>query len=140
MLPRRRKRILCAETHEDTCRMLSLFLEREGHEVRTAQTVASCLQLAQEESFDLYMIDDGYPDGTNIELCQKLRQLHQRVPILFFSSASYERDRQRGLEAGAQAYLTKPGDIMKIAETIETLLRSGTDKDALPNGEGASSS
>lgn len=130
MSPRRRNRILCAETHEDTCQMLSLFLEREGHEVRAAQTLAQCLELARTEAFDLYMVDDNYPDGTNIELCQRLRQLHPRTPILFFSSSAFERDRQKGLEAGAWAYLTKPGDILEIAETIKALLRSAADERA----------
>lgn len=128
MPPRRRKLILCAETHQDTCHMLSLLLGREGHEVRTAHTIAGCLELAHAESFDLYMVDDDYPDGTNIELCQRLRRLHPRTPILFFSSSAYEQDRERGMAAGAQAYLTKPGDILEIVETIKALLRSASNE------------
>jgi DNA-binding response OmpR family regulator len=123
MPPRTKKRILCAETHEDTCQMLTYFLEREGHEVGSAATIADCLRLAASVPFDLYMVDDDYPDGTNIELCQQLRRLSPRIPILFFSSSAYERDRQRGLDAGAQVYMTKPGDIVEIAATIEALLK-----------------
>ena len=123
MPPHGKKRILCAEPHEDTCLMLSFALEREGHEVRAAQTLADSLRLAEDESFDLYMVNDGYPDGTNIELCEQLHRLYPRVPILLFSSAAFEHDRQRGMAAGAQAYLTKPGDILEVAETIRALLR-----------------
>ena len=135
MPPHRRKRILCAETHEDTCQMLCYALRREGHEVQGARTIAECLQLAGDETFDLYMIDDDYPDGTSLELCQQLRLLHPRVPVLFFSSAAFEQDRERGLRAGAQAYLTKPGDILEIAETIRRLLHSGPDEEALGDEE-----
>ena len=137
MPPRSKKRILCAETHEDTCQMLTYFLERSGHEVDSAGTIADCLRLASSVTFDLYMVDDDYPDGTNIELCQRLRRLSPRTPIIFFSSLAYERDRQRGLEAGAQIYMTKPGDIVEIAATIEALLKRA-EEDAL-RGEGSAS-
>ncbi|HEV2706632.1 MAG TPA: response regulator [Pyrinomonadaceae bacterium] len=134
MPPRSKKRILCAETHEDTCHMLTYFLERAGHEVNSAATIADCMRLASSASFDLYMVDDDYPDGTNIELCQQLRRLSPRTPIIFFSSLAYERDRQRGLAAGAQVYMTKPGDIVEIAATIEALLKRA-EEDALRGEE-----
>lgn len=137
MPPRSKKRILCAEPHEDTCQMLAYFLEHEGHEVDSAGTIADCLRLASSTDFDLYMVDDDYPDGTNIELCQQLRRLSPRTPILFFSSLAYERDRQRGLAAGAQVYMTKPGDIVEIAATIKALLERA-EEDALRGEENAS--
>jgi len=117
--------------------MLTYFLEHQGHEVNSAGTIADCLRLASDVRFDLYMIDDDYPDGTNIELCQQLRRLSPRTPILFFSSMAYERDRRRGLEAGAQVYLTKPGDIVEIAATIAALLKHA-DEDALRAEDSAS--
>ena len=122
-MPLKKRRILCAETHEDTCSLLSLILERQGHEVKKGNSMQECLELARTEHFDLYLLDDGYPDGSGIELCRRLRALDRQTPILFFSSAAFERDIRRGLEAGAQAYLTKPGDILQVAETIKSLLK-----------------
>jgi len=122
MLPDKR-RILCAETHQDTCSLITLLLERQGHEVKTGSSISHCLELARSESFDLYLLDDSYPDGTSIELCKKLRALDPQTPILFFSSACFEKDIREGMEAGAQAYLTKPGDILQVAETIKALLK-----------------
>jgi two-component system alkaline phosphatase synthesis response regulator PhoP len=122
-MPPDRRRILCAETHQDTSSLLTLLLERQGHEVRTGTSIGQCLELAQRERFDLYLLNDSYPDGTNIDLCKKLRALDPQTPILFFSSACFEKDIELGIEAGAHAYLTKPGDILQVAQTIKALLK-----------------
>ena len=120
-----KRRVLCAEPHEDTSRLITSLLTHEGHEVRTAGNVHDCLQLARSEHFDLYMIDDDYVDGTSIELCKRLRALTPETPILFFSSAAFEHDRRRAFEAGAHSYLTKPGDIFEIVHTINSIFKSG---------------
>ena len=117
-----KRRVLCAEPHEDTCSLIKTLLEQQGHEVISAHTLGACLELAVEKHFDLYMLDDDYIDGTSIELCKQLRVQTPDTPILFFSSRAFERDRQKGLEAGARAYLTKPGDILEIVQTVNSIL------------------
>jgi len=120
-----RRRVLCAEPHEDTCRLITLLLERQGHEVVSASTVAECVARAEAQSFDLYMVDDDYIDGTAIHLCKRLRETTPETPILFFSAQAFRRDRELALEAGATAYLTKPDDLFEIVSTINSIL-SGT--------------
>lgn len=126
------RRVLCAEPHKDTCDLIARLLEQQGHEVKSARSVNECLELASKEHFDLYMLDDDYIDGTGLELCKQLRTLTPETPILFFSSAAFEHDRQRGMEAGAQTYLTKPGDILEIVQAVNSIL--------LPRVSGAASS
>jgi DNA-binding response OmpR family regulator len=123
-MPSLKRRVLCAETHPDVSAIISLLLEQQGHEVKAAKTLHECLELAREEHFDLYMLDDGYTDGTNVELCRQLRKLSPETPILFFSSKTFPRDRQAAMEAGAEAYLTKPMDILEIAEAVNAILLS----------------
>jgi two-component system KDP operon response regulator KdpE len=123
-MPSSKRRVLCAETHPDTCAVITLLLRQQGHEVTSAETLSECLELAGREHFDLYMLDDNYADGTSIELCRRLRKLTPETPILFFSSAAFPRDRQAAMEAGAEAYLTKPLDIMEIAEAVNSILLS----------------
>jgi DNA-binding response OmpR family regulator len=118
------RRVLCAETHPDICAIITLLLQQQGHEIKSANTLGECLELARQEHFDLYMLDDGYTDGTSIELCRLLRKHSPETPILFFSSAAFPRDRQEAMEAGAQAYLTKPMDILEIAEAVNSILLS----------------
>jgi two-component system, OmpR family, phosphate regulon response regulator PhoB len=121
-MPPDKKRVLCAEPSEDICDLVTLMLGRSGYEVVNARTIHDCLELARKEQFDLYMLDDDYIDGNSIELCKQLRALTPETPILFFSTAAFERDRQRGLDAGAHAYLTKPDDIFEIVQTINSIL------------------
>ena len=117
-----RRRVLCAEPHEDTCRLITLLLERQGHEVVSAGTIAECVRLAGGNGFDLYMVDDDYIDGTAIQLCKRLREMTPATPILFFSAQAFRRDRELALEAGATAYLTKPDDLFEIVSTINSIL------------------
>ena len=122
MPPYPRRRVLCAEPHEDTCRLITLLLERQGHEVVPARTVAECVGLVGAGGFDLYMLDDDYIDGTALQLCKRLRELTPGTPILFFSAQAFRRDRELALEAGAAAYLTKPDDLFEIVSTVNSIL------------------
>jgi CheY-like chemotaxis protein len=116
------RRVLCAEPHADICRLLTELLEEQGHEVVAANSLSQCLTLAREQHFDLYMLDDDYIDGTGLELCRELRAATPQTPILFFSAQAFPRDRQRALEAGAQGFFVKPGDIFEIVQAVNSVL------------------
>ncbi|HEX8501965.1 MAG TPA: response regulator [Pyrinomonadaceae bacterium] len=116
------RRVLCAEPHEDTCRLVTVLLERQGHEVVSAGTLAECVRLAGGGGFDLYMLDDDYIDGTALQLCKRLREMTPGTPILFFSARAFARDRELALEAGASAYLNKPDDLFEIVHTVNSIL------------------
>ena len=123
-MPYQSRRVLCAEPHADTCRLLTEMLERLGHEVVTAVSVRECLDLAGDSRFDLYMLDDDYIDGTALELCRRLRAMTPHTPILIFSAQALQRDRQRAFEAGADSYFIKPGDIFEIVQAVNSILGS----------------
>ena len=130
-MPYPRRRVLCAEPHQDTCRLITMLLERQGHEVVPAETVGECVRLVGAGGFDLYMLDDDYIDGTALQLCKRLRQMTPATPILFFSAQAFRRDRELALEAGATAYLTKPDDLFDIVSTVNSIL-SGKSAAAAP--------
>lgn len=104
--------------------MLNALIAQANYEMKSAGTVAETLRLARSESFDLYLLDSRFPDGTGVELCRKLRAFDPLTPILFYSGATFESDRQRAIDAGAQAYLTKPS-IDGLVETITSLVNEG---------------
>lgn len=104
----RRRRILYIEDHDDTRELISLVLQQKEYEVVTGTTVAAGLELAQSTKFDLYLLDSWLPDGSGIELCKRIRDFDSQTPILFYSAAAYEADREMALQSGAQAYLIKP--------------------------------
>ncbi len=103
-----RHRVLYAEDNEDSCLMVSMMCELSGIEVVTTKTVAETWKLTQSEHFDLYLLDSRFPDGDGLELCRRLREYAPLTPILIYSGNVYEADKQRGLAAGANDYLTKP--------------------------------
>lgn len=120
-----RRRILCVDDNEDTCFMLTTLLGRD-YETKSAAGVGATMELARREHFDLYILDNRFPNATGPELCRRLRELHPETPIIFYSGAAFESDREEGLRAGAQAYIVKP-NIDSLTEAVRRVLTNGTE-------------
>ncbi len=103
--------------------MLTTPLGRE-YETASATGIGATLELARREHFDLCILDNIFPDGTGLGLCQRLRELHPETPIIFYSGAAFESNRAEGLRAGAQAYIVKP-DIDGLTEAVRRILSGG---------------
>jgi len=100
--------VLCVDDDEDSREMLGLLLKHWQIEAKTVGTATQALSMIQAERFDLYLLDTQLPDLDGFELCRRMRSLDPQTPILFFSGAAYEADIQKGIEAGASAYVAKP--------------------------------
>ena len=87
-------------------------------EAKAVGTAAQALALIQAEDFDLCMLDGRLPEMDGFELCRRLRGVDSHIPILFFSGAADGADKEKGIAAGADAYVAKP-DIDELLETIE---------------------
>jgi DNA-binding response OmpR family regulator len=98
--------------------MLVTLLRLAFIEAKAVATADQALSLIQAEHFDLYMLDGWLPENDGFELCRRMRALDPHIPILFFSGAAYEADKKRGIEAGADAYLTKP-NIDELLGTVK---------------------
>jgi len=118
----RRKRILCVDDHEDTRTMMACWLDQCGYEVTTAGSVAETLPLTEKGGFDLLLLGGWYRDGLGVDLCKRIRAFDARTPIVFLTAYAYQADVQKGLESGAQAYLTKPCDFDVLEQTIEKFM------------------
>ncbi len=114
-------RILCVDDHFDTSEMLQVLLSDEDYEVQTAATIDEACQLASESEFDLYVLDKRLPDGSGLELCEKLNGLTPGVPCIFYTGDAYAIHRHEAMEAGAVAFVAKP-DIDQLIETVHKLL------------------
>lgn len=114
-------RILCVDDHQDTSEMLLAVLSHEDYRVATALSVEEALARVTSEIFDLYVLDKRLPDGSGLELCQKLQQLTPGVPCILYSGDAYEIHRQEALQAGADAYVAKP-DIEALISAVDRLL------------------
>ena len=118
----RRKRILCADDYEDTRAMMAYWLDLCGYEVTTAGSLAEALPLSESGGFDLLILDGWYSDGLGFDLCKRIRTFDTRTPIVFLSALAYPHDIKKGLESGAQAYITKPFDFDGLEQTIEKFI------------------
>ncbi len=119
-----KRRILCVDDDEDTCFMLTNLLEQENYEVIAIKNVSEALQLAQNESFNLYIFDEWFPREAGLGLCRKVREFDPHTPIIFYSGAAFESDKEEALYAGAQAFVAKP----YVEELISTVHRLLTDQ------------
>jgi DNA-binding response OmpR family regulator len=116
-----RKRILCVDDHEDTRDMMRVLLDEYGYEAVIAASVSDALERAKSGGLALCILDHWITEGNGIELCQQIRAFDSSTPIMFYSGAGYEADIQKGLAAGAQAYLVKP-DFDRLRPTIDRLI------------------
>jgi len=112
---------LCVDDHFDTSEMLQVLLSDEDYEVQTAASLDEACKLATKSAFDLYVLDKRLPDGSGLELCEKLNVLSPSVPCIFYTGDAYAIHRHEAMAAGATAYVAKP-DIDQLVETVHTLL------------------
>ena len=117
-------RVLYIEDHEDTRELVTLVLEQRCIEVVTGSTIQSGVTLAGAEEFDLYLLDSWLPDGSGLDLCKKIREFDKATPILFYSAAAYEIDRDQAIQSGAQAYLIKPSHPSELCNLVSSLIDS----------------
>jgi CheY-like chemotaxis protein len=115
-------RILHVDDHQDTRLMMAALLNDCGYGVLTAGSVAEALDLAKEINFDLYILDVRLPDGTGVELCEQLREMRPRVPIIYYSAYGDVSDHEAALARCGETYLRKPVCIADIEQSIAQLL------------------
>ena len=123
--------ILYTEDDADTRELVSFVLGRNNYRVMLAENNDTALLLARSNQFDLYMIDNWMPGGSGIDLCKKLREFDSHTPILFYSGAAHDKDKQEALSSGAQGYLTKPVDNDELIEEVFRLI--GEARNGNPN-------
>ena len=114
-------RVLCVDDHRDTSEMLQLLLSEENYTVHTAATLEEACRMAGEIQYDLYVLDKRLPDGTGVELCEKLMTISPAAPCIFYTGDAYEIHRREAMAAGAAAFVAKP-DIEGLIDAVHQLL------------------
>jgi CheY-like chemotaxis protein len=119
-------RILLVEDHDDTVRVTKIILEREGHRVTSAGSVAEALQLARNSLFDLAIIDGKLPDGTGWELLPELRKI-QPLPAIAVTAHAMKQDVQRSIDVGFCVHLSKPIEVSALRSAIRACADAQSD-------------
>ncbi|MDQ6795290.1 MAG: response regulator transcription factor [Chloroflexota bacterium] len=113
---------------EDSPKMASLLrrgLTEEGYAVDVAANGVDGVWLATEESFDAILLDVVLPDIDGFEVCRRLRRAGRWAPLLMLTARDDVSDRVRGLDAGADDYLTKPFAFEELFARVRSLVRRG---------------
>lgn len=117
--------VLVAEDEGALVTLLRYNLEREGYRVLEATDGEEALLVAAEEKPDLVLLDWMLPQLSGIEVCRRLRsrQETRNVPIIMLTARGEESDRIRGLDTGADDYLTKPFSMMELLARLRAVMR-----------------
>ena len=120
----KRYRIICVDDDEDTCELMEIWLEKAPFEcdVEAVETAEEALNLVGNHDADLYVIDSSVAGEDPLTLLQTIRKTDKVTPVLVVTGNAHDADRTEALEAGANAYLTKPVTFEDFVAQVETLL------------------
>ena len=115
-------RILVVEDDPELAGLLALWLERAGTAPRIATTGTEAMRAVYDDRPDLVTLDVALPNMDGWQLCERIREISS-VPILIVSARGAETDRVRGLQLGADDYITKPFSFRELMARVDAALR-----------------
>jgi DNA-binding response OmpR family regulator len=118
-----KRRVLVVDDDALIREIVSTILDLEHFEVRTADGGEAALAAVADEVPDVMVLDVMMPDLDGYEVCARMRAQPETadLPIVLLTARDQREDRQAGIDAGADAYLTKPFSPLKLIETISNL-------------------
>jgi len=116
------KKVLVVDDDVKTVELVKLYLNRDGYRVITSGDGNEALALAREHHPDLIVLDLMLPGMNGLDVCRILRQ-ESDVPIIMLTALTTDEDRLRGLELGADDYVTKPFSPRELAARVRAVLR-----------------
>jgi CheY-like chemotaxis protein len=116
--------VLVVDDHELNLKLLERLLEREGREVRSADSVAAAERVLAEEQPAMIVLDLNLPDGSGLDLTRKLKAEPRTasIPIVACTAAVLPADEDEALEAGCDAFVAKPIDLRHFSDVISSIL------------------
>jgi DNA-binding response OmpR family regulator len=118
-------RILIIEDEQKMARLLKKGLEEESHSVVLAHDGVEGLELSRDYPFDVIILDVMLPGMTGFEVARHLRQSSRQVPILMLTARDAVSDIVKGLNVGADDYLTKPFAFEELLARLQAVSRRG---------------
>ncbi len=124
--------ILIIDDDIDTLKLVGIMLERKGFRILASTTGEKGLQLANKEYPDLILLDVMIPDINGYEIARSIRSnpATETIPIIMFTARSQVDDKVEGLEAGADAYITKPARPRELFAQVNSVLKRAPQRSA----------
>ena len=118
-------RVLVVEDHQEMARLIEQHLREEGFSVEVASTGEDAVSFATEYELDAVVLDVLLPGIDGFETCRRIREAGAWAPILMLTARDAVEDRVRGLDVGADDYLTKPFSFAELLARLRALIRRG---------------
>lgn len=122
MITKNKKLVMILEDDTDLAEGIELSLQDEELNFIICKTIAEARKALGLYYFDLLIVDINLPDGNGLELCRELKK-KIRIPVALLTAKVMEIDIVKGLESGADDYITKPFSLMVLRARIRALLR-----------------
>ena len=116
-------KILIVEDEPALRELIQRSLEKERYVVEVAADFNSALRKIEDYDYDCVLLDIMLPDGSGLDLLEKLKAMHKRENVIIISAKDSLEDKVLGLELGADDYLGKPFEIIELLARVEGLLR-----------------
>jgi DNA-binding response OmpR family regulator len=124
-------KVLIVEDDIQISRSLSMNLKLSGFEVEAVGKVSDGWSMVQKNHYDILLLDIGLPDGSGLELCQRIRESGDDVPILFLSARTDEPTVVKGIQLGADDYIRKPFGTEELKARMNKLLKKTAQLDKM---------
>jgi twitching motility two-component system response regulator PilG len=118
------KRVMIVEDEESLLKLESILLSAKGYKVTGVMDGIKALEEISAEKPDLVLLDIMLPSLDGFEVCRRIKENPESsaIPVVILTARKDSKDRAHGLEAGADAYITKPFKSAQVMEIIESLL------------------
>lgn len=116
-------KILIVEDEPSLRELIQISLEKERYIVETADDYQSALRKIEDYDYDCILLDIMLPDGNGLSLLEKLKEMHKRENVIIISAKDSLEDKIRGLELGADDYLSKPFHLAELHARIKSVIR-----------------
>lgn len=115
--------LLIVEDDKDVADMLNAYLSTLEHSINLVADGQSAIDVLEQRQFDIVILDLGLPKVGGLEVLKRLRENGSKVPVLILTGKDTIQEKERGLDAGADDYVTKPCDLRELGARIKALLR-----------------
>ena len=119
-------RILIVEDEPDIVFALQEDLRRQGHDTEAATDGEQAVQMGKQGTWDLILLDVMLPKMDGFDVCSELRRSGVATPVIMLTARAQEAEKELGLDAGADDYVTKPFSLRELRARIRAQLRRST--------------
>lgn len=118
-------KVLCVDDEPQNLRLLEVLLAGNGYEVIKAENGRQALEIVRHQAVDIILLDIMMPEMDGFEVCRLLKsnEKYRNIPVIMITSLTSREDRIKGIDAGAEDFISKPFDVGEVLARIRMLLK-----------------